>query len=77
MSGISSDQERELRIDLMRADLALKNRQNFWEAWKAVAMILLAAAAISATSHFADWISPPRPQTITVHLDGLTLGTKP
>ena len=68
MSDDPYDNE-QLKIDLMRADLALKNRQNFWEAWKAVAMILLAAAAISATSRLADWVAPPKPQTITVHLD--------
>jgi hypothetical protein len=40
-----------------------------WETPKALAMILLAAAAIAAAGRLADWVSPPRPQTITVHLD--------
>jgi hypothetical protein len=46
--------------------LLLKTRQSRWETPKAWAMILLAAAAISAAGRLADLISPPKPQTITV-----------
>ncbi len=51
------------------ADLRLKTLQARWETPKAVAMILLASAAIAASARLADLISPPRPQTITVHLN--------
>jgi hypothetical protein len=60
-----SDQE-----TLLRSQIRLADRQARWEAPKAVAMILLAAAAIAAAGRLADWISPPAAQTITIHLDG-------
>jgi hypothetical protein len=55
---------------LIAAQTRLANRQAFWEGGKALAMILLAAAAISASARLIDLISPPRSQTITVHIDG-------
>lgn len=55
--------EEELR------EARLANRQAVWEVPKAVAMILLAAAAIAASPRLADWIYPPRAQVITIHLD--------
>ncbi len=48
----------------------LYGRQARWEIPKAVAMILLAAAAISASARLTDWLYPPRPQVITVHIEG-------
>lgn len=54
---------------LIEAQTRLANRQAFWEGAKALAMILLAVAALSATMHIIDRLEPPRTQTITVHLD--------
>jgi hypothetical protein len=59
--------EDELR-DVVQA--RLYGRQARWEMPKAVAMILLASAAISASARLADWLYPPRPQLITVHIEG-------
>jgi hypothetical protein len=58
--------EDELRLAAMRADLLLKTRQARWETPKAVAMVLLAAAAISAAGGIANWLWPSRPQSIVV-----------
>ncbi len=55
--------------DLRDVQAALYRKQARWETPKAVAMILLASAAIAASARLADWVSPPRPQTITVHMD--------
>jgi hypothetical protein len=63
MSDLSED---ELRLAAMRADLLLKTRQARWETPKAVAMVLLAAAAISAAGGIANWLWPSRPQSIVV-----------
>ena len=58
--------EDELRLAAMKADLLLKTRQARWETPKAVAMVLLAAAAISAAGGIANWLWPSRPQSIVV-----------
>ena len=39
------------------------------ETLKALAAILLGAGALGAVSHLVDWIIPPPPLAITVHLD--------
>jgi hypothetical protein len=54
--------------DLRGAQMRLAERQFRWETWKAIAMIALAGAAIAAAGRLADWINPPRPQSITVHI---------
>ncbi len=54
---------------LIEAQTRLANRQAFWEGAKALAMILLAVAALSATLRLVDRLGPDRTQTITVHLD--------
>lgn len=54
--------------DLRQAQLRLAERQFRWETWKALAMMALAAAAIAAAGRLADWVSPPRPQVISVHI---------
>lgn len=62
------------QAELIDAQLRLYREQTRWETPKALAMILLAAAAIAAAGRLADWVSPPRPQNIVVHLDApLTL----
>ena len=59
----------ELREEIMKIELVLKQRQAKWETPKAVAA-LAAAAAVFAGFVFAagNWLHPP-PQQITVHLD--------
>lgn len=74
---MTDDERQELGDQIMQADLQLKRTQQRWEVWKALAMILLAAAAIAASARLADWVYPPRPQTITVHLDGPLVVTPP
>jgi hypothetical protein len=65
MSDLTDD---ELRVALIKADLFLKTQQVRWETRKAVAMILLAAAAIAAACRLSDWLWPPHPQMITVQV---------
>jgi hypothetical protein len=63
MSDLTED---ELKLALMKADLLLKTRQSRWEVPRALAMILLAAAAISAAGGLSTWLWPAKPQTIVV-----------
>ena len=65
MSDVTED---ELRVALIKADLYLKTQQSRWETPKAVAMILLAAAAISAAGGLSTWPWPAKPQIITVQV---------
>jgi len=58
--------ENELKLALMKADLLLKTRQSRWEVPRALAMILLAAAAISAAGGLSTWLWPAKPHTIVV-----------
>jgi hypothetical protein len=75
MSGFTED---ELRLAVLKADLLLKTRQGRWETPKAVAMILLAAAAISAAGGLSTWLWPAKPQVITVQVQGpLSVKTLP
>ncbi len=47
MGDLSSDEEeRLLRMELMRADIDLKRAQASWEPWKAMAAVLTASAAV-------------------------------
>lgn len=40
-----------------------------WETPKAIAVIVLAAVAIAAAGRLADWVSPPKPQVVIVHME--------
>jgi hypothetical protein len=61
--------EEELRVAMLKVDLLLKGRQAFWEVPKALAMILIAAAAISAAGGLAGHLWPAGAQQISVHFD--------
>lgn len=61
--------EEEIRIEVLKIDLLLKGKQAFWEPAKAAAMILLAAAAISAAGGLAGHLWPQGPQQITVKFE--------
>ena len=61
--------EEEIRVEMLKIDLLLKSRQTFWEPAKALAMILIAAAAISAAGGLAGHLWPPGPQQITVRFE--------
>jgi hypothetical protein len=54
---------------MLKVDLLLKGRQAFWEVPKALAMMLIAAAAISAAGGLAGHLWPGSAQQITVHFD--------
>jgi hypothetical protein len=55
--------------DELVQQIELYRRQAYWEPWKAVAMILLAAAAITGAGQLASHLWPqPTPQSITVHI---------
>jgi hypothetical protein len=54
--------------ELIARQIELYRRQAYWEPWKAVAMILLAAAAITGAGQLASRLWPQPPQTITVHV---------
>lgn len=53
----------------LQLEIAHLGRMHWWEIPRAVAMILLAAAALLAVFHIGDLLFPPRPQVITVHFD--------
>lgn len=46
---LTEDEERELRMEQMRADIELKKRQFAWESPKAIAAIVAATAVIVGT----------------------------
>ena len=50
---MTDDEERELRIKVMQADLLLKTRQATWETPRNLAIVIGAVAAISAA--LAGW----------------------
>jgi hypothetical protein len=54
---------------LIEAQIALYARQARWEPWKALAMILIAAAAIAAAGGIAGRMFPSQPQQIVVHFE--------
>ncbi len=66
----SEEELRDIQAGLFR-------RQMFWEGARSLAMILLAVAALAATSHLVDWVMPARVQTITVHLDAPIVVQRP
>lgn len=57
---------------LVNAQIRLNERQGWWEPLKATAMILLAAAAISAAGGLAGHLWPAAPQIITVRIESRT-----
>ncbi len=71
--------EFDLKVDVMRADLKLKEKQSFWETPKAIAIIVATTAAIfSALAGFAGFkLGSQPPQTIIVHLDAPLLAPAP
>jgi hypothetical protein len=67
---MTDEQELQLRIDVMKADLSLKTRQSFWETPKAVAIIVATTAAVfSAVAGFAGYkLGSQPPQTIVIQV---------
>lgn len=67
----ATEEERELRMALMRADIDLKRKQFIWETPRNIAIIVGTVAALTAA--FAGVlgykIGSQAPQTINVHLD--------
>jgi len=56
---------------LIEAQTRLANRQAFWEGAKALAMILLAVAALSATLRLVDRLGPDRTQWKKLPITGV------
>jgi hypothetical protein len=54
---------------LIEAQIALYARQARWEPWKALAIILIAAAAIAAAGGIVGRMFPSQPQQIVVHFE--------
>ena len=54
---------------LLQAQIRMAERQDRWEPWKALAMILIAAAAIAAAGGLAGRLWPAGPQQITIHFE--------
>jgi hypothetical protein len=59
---VTDDEERELRIALMQADLLLKSKQGFWETPRNIALIVAAAAGIAGVLGFKLGQREPLPQ---------------
>lgn len=66
----------DLKKAILKVDLMMKQRQFFWEGPKAIAMMLIAAAAISAAGGLAGHIWPPKPQQIIVNFGEQPLNVK-
>lgn len=58
----------QLEIAQLQRHTAYLGRQHWWEVPRAVAMILLAAAALAAAFRLPDLIYPPHPQTLNVEV---------
>jgi hypothetical protein len=63
------EQRQRAEWDLLLADLEYRRNQSRWEMPKAVAMIVLAAAAIFAAGGVSGWLLPTHTQEIIVHFD--------
>jgi hypothetical protein len=73
------DEERELRMALMRADLNLKTRQTFWETPKGVAAVVAATAVlVGGVAGLAGYKIGSQPsQTIIIQVPPQPQGTVP
>jgi hypothetical protein len=69
MKADMTDAAKDRQQMLIEAQIALYARQARWEPWKALAMILIAAAAIAAAGGIAGRMFPSQPQQIVVHLE--------
>ena len=63
LGAMTDDEERDLRIELMKTQVQRMRQEMRWEVYKAMAAILGAAAAIGATSvglgvWFSHWHGP-------------------
>lgn len=67
----ADDEERELKVTLMRADIELRRKQIVWETPRNLAILLGTWAAIMAAVFgvLGYKIGSQAPQTINVHLD--------
>jgi hypothetical protein len=75
---ITDEEERELKVAVMQADLTLKTRQAFWETPRNIIIGAAAIAAVAGALGFKlgqkEPVAPP-PQTIILQLPpGLNTG---
>jgi hypothetical protein len=64
----AADEERELKVTLMRVDLDLRREQIVWETPRDIALVVGTVAAITAGTPGYKLASQP-PPTMVVHLD--------
>jgi hypothetical protein len=64
--------ERDLKLELMRMDIALKQKQGFWETPRNIAILLgTVSAFVAAVFGAAGYkLGSQPPQSIIVHLEG-------
>lgn len=66
------DDERQLRIELMRTQIDLYRSQHRWEVWKALAAMIAASAVFAGSViGLSNWLrpsQPPPPQQIIINV---------
>jgi hypothetical protein len=65
---LSDEDERELKVELMRADLALKQKQAFWETPRNIALLVAAAAGVAGVLGFKLGQVSPTNQPIIIQV---------
>jgi hypothetical protein len=73
---MTDEEERELRRELMQADIDLKRKQGAWETPRNIAILAgtIAAFAAAVAGVLGYKIGSQPPQTINVHLDAPIVG---
>jgi hypothetical protein len=65
---LSDDDERELKVELMRADLALKRKQAFWETPRNIVLLVAAVAGAAGVLGFKLGQNSPPVQPIVIQV---------
>ena len=66
---MADDEEKQLRLELLAADLKLRRKQEFWETPRNIAILVGVSAAIAAAIGFwlgRESVAPPAPLTSPV-----------
>jgi len=62
----SEEEERELKVAVMRADLELKTKQAFWETPRNIAVLVATVAALAGVLGFKLGQNAPQPQIVVL-----------